>query len=483
MTIKYNKPNGTKSSIDTGNNGQGQLVPYKYKRAALIEVMDEIHFGLLADTESMPKNSGKEIKQNLYVPLLDDRNINTEGINAAGVAIDNTKVTVVIPKGRYNLGAAAASTIALINGGSNPAAAAAVAGQPNQFDVLVGAIDNITTANAPTILTAVNTTAVPGAGFLNGGAYTKAQSGYLYGSDRDFGSLSDRFPVIGEEGGTANQVGFTRLELKGSLQKYGFYHKFTQESLDFDSDAELQMHLSREMLRGANKINEDLLQRDLINAAGTIRLSGAATTIKAMTNSSSVSFGDLVRLGIALDKKHTPKKTEVIAGSTLQDTRTIPASRIMFVGSELLPTLMSMTNFQSQPAWIPVEQYTAAAGYILPDEAGSIAGFRVVVVNDMLKMSGGGAAIGGNTTHYTTGGTFDVFPMLVVGSNSFTTIGFQSGSSQDTKFTVLVKKPGYDMVSEADPFGERGLSSIKWYYGFMALRPERIAVQWTTAVM
>jgi hypothetical protein len=30
-----------------------------------------------------------------------------------------------------------------------------------------------------------------------------------------------------------------------------------------------------------------------------------------------------------------------------------------------------------------------------------------------------------------------------------------------------------------DPYGEVGFYSIKWYYGFMALRPERLGVIWT----
>jgi hypothetical protein len=30
-----------------------------------------------------------------------------------------------------------------------------------------------------------------------------------------------------------------------------------------------------------------------------------------------------------------------------------------------------------------------------------------------------------------------------------------------------------------DPYGEVGFYSIKWYYGFMALRPERLGIIWT----
>ena len=41
----------------------------------------------LADVTSMPKNMGKKIVKYQYVPLLDDDNINDQGINAEGVSL------------------------------------------------------------------------------------------------------------------------------------------------------------------------------------------------------------------------------------------------------------------------------------------------------------------------------------------------------------------------------------------------------------
>ena len=65
--------------------------------------------------------------------------------------------------------------------------------------------------------------------------------------------------------------------------------------------------------------------------------------------------------------------------------------------------------------------------------------------------------------------------MLVVGSEAFTTIGFQT-SGKSAKFKIFHKKPGYATADRNDPFGETGFMSIKWYYGFMGLRNERIAI-------
>ena len=49
-------------------------------------------------------------------------------------------------------------------------------------------------------------------------------------------------------------------------------------------------------------------------------------------------------------------------------------------------------------------------------------------------------------------------------------------SGKTPKFNLITKMPGEETADRNDPYGEMGFSSIKWYYGFMALRSERIAV-------
>lgn len=389
MGMQYNDPKGgTPSSM-----GAQQLTHY-YQKQALIEARKEQYFTQLADVTAMPKNMGKTIKRYHYIPLLDDANINDQGIDASGATIAN---------------------------------------------------------------------------------------GNLYGSSKDIGAIPAKLPVLSETGGRVNRVGFKRKELEGSFEKFGFFDEYTQESLDFDSDAELMQHINREMINGANEITEDALQIDLINAAGVIKYAGNATSNLTMGADDVVTYGDIMRLGIDLDNNRTPKKTTVITGTRLVDTKVIPACRVMYIGSELLPTLKGMKDLHNNPAFIAVEKY-AAGGTTLNGEAGSIDAFRIVVVPEMMKWAGAGADASASGTHYETGEKFDVFPMLVVGDGSFTTIGFQT-DGKSVKFKIYHKKPGEATADRNDPYGETGFMSIKWYYGFMVLRPERIALIKTTALL
>ena len=99
----------------------------------------------------------------------------------------------------------------------------------------------------------------------------------------------------------------------------------------------------------------------------------------------------------------------------------------------------------------------------------------------MLKWAGAGAVIeDGDASNHDNGTNYDVFPMLCIGQGSFTTIGFQT-DGQSTKFKIIKKMPGVETADRLDPYGEMGFMAIKWYYGFMTLRSERIGLIKTVA--
>ncbi|QIG68817.1 major capsid protein [Rhizobium phage RHph_Y2_6] len=399
--LNYNAPaDGQKSSID--GSGSDQMRTFFWLKNAIIQSRKDQYFMPLSSTIGMPKNFGKTIKVYEYVPLLDDRNVNDQGIDANGVTIAN---------------------------------------------------------------------------------------GNLYGSSKDVGAITSKLPLLTENGGRVNRVGFTRLQREGSILKFGFFTEFTQESLDFDSDDGLMDHLSRELMNGAVQLTEAVLQKDLLAAAegGVLLYAGQATDVDELSGETTpdvVSYRLLMRLSQTLTDNRTPKQTKVITGSRNIDTKTISAGRVMFIGSELIPVVRQMTDLFNNPAYVPVQQY-GDAGTILNGEIGSVDEFRLVVVPEMLHWAGAGAAVVTSANGYrttTVSGTehFDVFPMLVIGDDSFVTIGFQT-DGKTVKFNVLTKMPGNATADRNDPYGETGFSSIKWYYGILIKRPERLGLIKTVA--
>ena len=70
-------------------NGSNQMNTFFYQRKALIEAAKDMYFSPLAETTNMPKNMGKTIKVYHYIPLLDDRNVNDQGLDASGATLVN----------------------------------------------------------------------------------------------------------------------------------------------------------------------------------------------------------------------------------------------------------------------------------------------------------------------------------------------------------------------------------------------------------
>lgn len=428
MAQIYNDPvGGSASTIGT------QIRTDFYQKKALVDLKKEQYFSQLADVTAMPKHMGKKIKRYHYMPLLDDRNINDQGIDAAGTTL--------------------------------------VAGEWSAWNA-AGVLQGTDYADQATAITAAGA-----------GGQTAENGGNLYGSSKDVGTIAAKLPALSETGGRVNRVGFKRIELEGTIEKFGFFDEYTQESMDFDTDAEKSEHINREMIFGANEMTEDALQIDLLNGAGVIRYAGAATTKATISGETGaecvVDYVDLMKLSIDLDNNRCPKHTKVINGSRMVDTRTIPNARIMFIGSELIPTIEKMTDHFDNPAFIPVQQYGAATEPV-NGEIGTVGHFRIVVVPEMMHWAGVGATETTNAGYRASSGKYDVFPMLVVGDSSFTTIGFQT-DGKTTKFKIYHKAPGEGVADRTDPYGETGFMSIKWYYGTMILRAERLALVLTVA--
>ena len=384
--------NGTNSTIGT------QFNTYEYKRKALIETAKVEYFGQLGDVESLTKNYGQKIKKYHYLPLLDNRNINDQGLDATGAVIAN---------------------------------------------------------------------------------------GNLYGSSKDPGVISGKLPTLSETGGRVNRVGFKRVEIEGDIAQYGFFYEWSEDSLNFDTDMDLYSHINRESLRGAREISEDIAQMDLLDAAGVIKYAGTGTTLATVND--IVTYNDLVKLGVTLDDNRCPKDTKAIKGSQDTDVINIPSARYAFIGSELIPTFMRMTDYHGDRAFVPVEKYAKMENgkytNTLHGEIGAVAGFRLVVVPEMMGYKGKGIAVGSavnGSTLLNNGTKIDVYPILVVGSGSFAKINFQSSGTTNDKFKIIVRKPG-TFANPEDPFEKIGYSSIQFWQGTMILRPEWIAKVLTAA--
>ncbi len=414
----YKGTDANASTVDApvGNAaGNAQLNPFYYDRQAIIEANKKAFIGQLSGVRNQPKHAGKEIKKHLIVPMLDDRNINDQGIDAAGVVLDSTLWTSITAAG-------------------------------------VVAYDNADEAAA------ITAAGVDGT--------VKQTSGNLYGSSRDVGTVTALTGVISETGGRVNRVGFSREVIVSTLENYGFFYEFTQDDLNFDSDPKLYSHLYREAGKAAGEMVEKSLMADLLNGAGVKIYTGSATSL--VTVADQVTLAELRAMTKVLNANDCPTDTSMITGSRNIDTKVVANARYAYTTDDMVTVLEDTMNAATgKHAWAYVEEYADGAKYaksnVARGEVGKIAKVRFIEHPEMLIQENKGAA------------QIDVHPIMFIGSGSFTQVGFQSNGNT-TKFEIITKKPGKEIADRQNPYGKVGFVSNNYWYGILIERPDWLGV-------
>lgn len=433
MTNQYNNPAGIAGSPQKASSTGEQIRTDYHHKKAIMDASKEQFFTPLSDVTNMPKHFGKTIKAEQFFPIIDDRNVNDQGIDAAGTVLEVGKWT--------------AFNVAGLTLGTNYA---------SQTDALAA----------------------------TGAVSAVANSGNLQGSSKDITVAMGKIPSLTENGGRRNRVGSTRKVIQADLAKLGIFMEYTKDSIQFDTNDDLYGIKSGELIKAASEISEQCLQMDLLKGGTTVRFAGDAVSLGTISGEAGavtvIDYDDLQRLSIDLTNARTPKKTKILTGSRLVDTKVVNSGWVLYCGSEMRPTFSKMKDHHNNPAFISIEHY-AANTTTFNGEIGKVGDFRIVEVPEMLNYSGQGAAVTTNGGYRASGNKYDVFPLMVVGAESFTTIGFQT-DGKDTKFRIKHAPPESDIAySKEDPFGEEGMTSIKWFYATLMKRPERIGLLYSVA--
>ena len=324
------------------------------------------------------------------------------------------------------------------------------------------------------------------------GGEVRNGAGSLYNGDADYAVVTGSFPTLTEEGGNVNGVNSKSVTLRGNVAEYGMHMKFTQKSIDMDTRVGVLAQKTKDLGEAKGDIFESQVQADLISASELNRVfAGTVATSMATCNRDAVlTFADLRLMEQELKRLLVPRDTKIIKGSTKIGTKVVQKAFYVYVGQEMYPTLQDMQH-NSVNVWEALETYADAAGNNYAEgEIGRIGGFRFIEVDNMLKYAGAGTIDGiadssddiagyqSSTTPGSVGATesFDVFPILFVGTDSFATVGFEGDSAR-----IKTAMPKADAIN--DPFGKNGSMSISWYFGTLIYKSERIRQIAATATL
>ena len=420
-----------------------QLNDFSFSRFAVIEAAKKKVFSQSGAQRKQQLHFGTKIKKYRKYPILDDRNINDQGVDGAGVKMTAGMWYAYTADGTRTEHA----TMAL---------AKASAGQVRIWK----------------------------------------GDGNLYGSSRDFNVQNGAFPILGEEGGNVNVVGTMRDVLEAQIRRYGFVVNYSKTAMKLDTDPSLLMEEIQKVAEAYGDIRESQIRNGLITVGmQNATYSGGATSMNTVDETCQLNYGDLRLMTSSLNTARCPMDTKMVVGSTKIDTVVINAARYAYIPQELLPTLQDMTQ-SGKTLWADVAEY--ADGDNLTDrtvmgktnvaegEVGRIGEIRFIVVYDFPAFYGAGAdatdgADGDGdgiedvaSNIHVSDDAYDVFPILFVGSDSFETYSLEGEVAK-------VKHGEPRVIPQIDPHGDRGSIAIEWWFGLMINKAEHIRVLLTAA--
>ena len=432
---KFNQGGTTSSSINR------QFTPEFVTKAVAEMAPRKRFFSQRSNPIAMPKNYGDTLTKEVALPILHKDNM-------VDANIDATNATVI-----QNMFFAYNSAGVLVN----------------TYDVASYAVTNSVTIDAAR--TAVYAAAVTAAG---AGGKVKSSAGYILNGKSAYALAEKAIPVLPEEGGIIGLLNSTSKLVSAKISFHAIGLKYTVRSIDLDSRKNQIAQKIKDLSRATHELKEIQVQNSIIAASETNRLiaSASATTIAQMTAADVLTYDALQGFEQALLAEDVPMETEIIEGTTKIDTKVVEDGWVLYVNRELMPAIRKVKGPDGTTlAFVPKSQY-AAGTTLLDGEFGAIGSFRFVVVPDLAAYRGAGSLVSADTAldktnRHATGGKYDIFPMIVVGSDSFSTTGFT-----DKDVTAAHIPPVRDVYN--DMSAQVGGVVSNWTYGFLNYRPERI---------
>lgn len=449
---KFNSGGTTSSTIDR------QFTP-EFVTKAVVEVPKrKRHFSVRADRFSMPKNSGDKLSREVSYGMLDKRVLVDGGVDANTATILQD-VWYVVPVGSKDITTATAIF-------------------DTKFYFATGSYATWALARAAAKAAAI---AAKGANEVVSG------SGGMVNGEAAYAATGGPLMSMPEEGGIINLLTHYSKMVSANITFHGVGHKFSMRSVDLDSRKGLIARKIQYMADAVQDLKEMQVRRDLIAAAGVNSIicnasaNPATDTVGEIDGLDVLTYTALETLEQYLLNNDVPMDTEILTGVDLVDTKTVSDAWIIYVNTEVLPTLRAMKGPGNVLVWVPKEQY-AAGTELVDGEVGKIGSFRFVSVKDMEREYGAGltaglAVDGGKGTDaanaatqaaaYKTNGKYDVFTALVVGDDSFTITGF---GENNTSASYIPPKADVHNDMHAQMAG----IAANWSYGMLIYRPERI---------
>lgn len=269
------------------------------------------------------------------------------------------------------------------------------------------------------------------------------------------------------EGTTPTPDSIVAQDITAVLKQYGCLYSFTDKVADLYED-EISDALKTQVAERMALIRE-LELYSKVRASTNRFYGGAGTTIATVDGKLTAKI--LRKIARSLAGNHTKKITSILAPSPNIGTKPIESAFLVFCSSDIEADLRDTTAF---PAYTPVAAYGSRKP-MHENELGSFEQFRFIASPELIPFQNGGAAVGATACLSTGGTAIDVYPLIVVGQESYGTVALRGSKSFDLSVIPVGNK------DSADPLGQRGYIGAKFYAVSVLLNQQWMATAFVGA--
>lgn len=251
------------------------------------------------------------------------------------------------------------------------------------------------------------------------------------------------------EGVTPTPDSMVAQDITVVLIQYGCLYSFTDKVADLYED-DISDALKTQVADRMALIRE-LELYSKVRASTNRFYGGAGTTLATVDGKLTAKL--LRKIARSLMLNHTKKITQILSATPNIGTKPIEAAFIVFCSTDIDADLRDATAF---PGYTPVAAYGSRKP-IHDQELGSFENFRFVASPELVPFQNGGAAVGATGCVSTGGTNIDVYPLIIVGQESYGTVALRGSKSFDLSVIPVGNK------DSADPLGQRGYIGAKFY--------------------
>jgi len=248
-----------------------------------------------------------------------------------------------------------------------------------------------------------------------------------------------------DDGVTPEAESVLAQDITVTMKQYACLYDYTDQTADFHED-DIPM-AQREQCGERMGLLREMIRYGVIKGCTNKYYAGGTSR---STVDERLSLGLLRNITRGLMANRCKMITSVLAPSPNYSTAPVEASFLVFAHTDLEQDIRDL------PGFIPAPSY-GQRKTVHENELGSCERYRFVLSAELAPILAGGASVTGTGLYSVGGSNVDIYPVLVVGRDSWGDVALRGSKSLD----VTHIKPG--QKDSADPLGQRGYVGAKFY--------------------